>query len=416
VNYSGGSLCLDPHLGVHFDLIKTQFASTDSLELSQSAMEPPNVMTNSSGLPIRLQRFKDVCVEKRLLKGHIENLIERREKLAVHEVGRAEVELERIRAKAAAIRSQIKETRLADADDVMKREETINYTSNGSANPVTLPRSENPEGDSPSPLDTSAVKDSTRNSASFKSVDSPILSPSIEEHSVIGSAHRTSFKLDRQSEGTATIPLAEEDGQRYDDLLVSQSQRYAELCQERRALESEIEKELADEEQMALMRVESARASLEEVRGNIADIVAGLRRASEEDTVTALPRTVSSGDPHRGDTSEDGFPVAIITQPSNTAKVDASSFVSDTSTPKVHDKPSPSLRAPDSPVGSHFGQRALTSPDENQAAGSHIVSMYKTRKKLHKRGLKPTERTQGVSPEESRPLIQKSMISVAGEG
>jgi len=373
-------------------------------------MDSSKPIINTRGLPMRLERFKDVCLEKRALKARIEKLIATRESLAVREVEQAESELERIKTKAVAIRSQMEESRLADVGDMVKSEEAFNPTLNRPLNPSRLSKTVDLGGGSPSLLDTSVVKDSTRNSTSFKSAESPVLSSSSDECSVVGSPDRTSFKLNRRSEGgTTSIPVVEDDGQRCDEHLVLEAQRYAELCEERRLLEAEIERELHDEEQMALMRVESAHSSLQEVRGKIVDIVHGLKRASGGDTVVAVPSPLSVDDTDGGARLEEDFPAVTIAQPSSVeAKAGPSSSVSDVS---IHNKPLPSLHAPESLRRSHFARPTLPSPEENQTAGSQIVSLYKPRKKLHKRIFKQAERTRGVSPEDAAPLLP----SVGGE-
>lgn len=375
---------------------------------------------------MRLRRFKDVCLEKRISKRRIEKLMETRETLAVRELERAESELERITAKAAAIRSQMEASRLADTGDIEKNEETMSCNSDGPLNPTTLPRTVDVDGGSLAPLDTPVVKDSTRNSTSYKSAESPVSSPSNDErHSVVGSQDRTSLMLNRRSEGgTSTLPVAGEGEQSCDELLALEAQNYADLCNERRVLEGEIEKELADQEQMALVRVESARSSLEDVREKLAGIRAGLKRASVEDAVIVVPPLPplpllppTAGDPDEGDRVEDvedvedALPTAPVTRPfSSEAKVDFSSSVSDTS---IHNKPPNSLHVPESPNGSHFAQPTLLSAEENHPAGSQTVSVYKTRKKLTKRGLKPTERPR---TEEANPLTHKSiLLSLVGD-
>lgn len=358
-------------------------------------MEPPTPITNPSGLPVSLQRFKDVCLEKRALKGRIEKLIETREALAVRELEHAESEFERIKAKAEAIRSQMAESRLASMADMGKSEDAMNYTSNGSLHPVRLSKTAGPEGGSASLLDTSVVKASTRNSISFKSAESPVSSPSSDECSVAGSLGRTSFRLNRQSDDGTTTPFAEEDGHGCDARLALEAQRYAELCEERQALETAIKKELDEEEQEASQRVKAAQLSLREVRGKIVDIVAGLKKAGGEDTVIVLPPTLSVGDAGGGAMLENAQPS------SSEAKVGPSASVSEAST---HHKSLPSIHAPRSPAQSHFARPTILSPEETHTTGSQIFSFSKPRKKLHKRAFKQAERTQGVPAEDPTPL------------
>ena len=379
-------------------------------------MESSSPVTNPSGLPGRLKRFKDVCLQKRALKGRIEKLIETREALAVRELERAESELERIKAKAETIRSQMVESRLVSMADGGKSEEVMNFTSNGPLNPASLIKAAGLEGGSPSLRATSVVRDSTRNSPSFKSAESPVLSPSNDQCSVAGSLGRTSFRLDHRSEdGTTTDPFAVEDGQSCDDRLALEAQRYAELCEERRELEREIMKELDDEQEEASMRVEKARLSLREVRGKIADIVAGLKKASGEDTMIDLPPTLSVGDlnegelnggelnggeVNEGDRFENAPPSFNEVKPGPPASISEASTHHHKSVPSVH-----SFRTLRSPTQSHFARPPAQSPEETQATGSHIFSLSKPRKKLHKRVFKQVERTQGVPSEDTAPLF-----------
>jgi len=367
-------------------------------------MEPSTPATNPTGLPKRLQRFKEVCLEKRALKGSIEKLIETREALAVRELENAESELERIQAKAAAIRSQMAESRLAGMADVVKSEEAIDCTSNGPPSPAWLSKTEGQEGRSRSLLDTSVVKGSTRTGTSFKSAESPVLSPSGDECSVRGSPDRTSFRLNLRSEDcTTTIPFAEEGGQSCDQRLELEAQQYAKLCEERLVLETEIEKELDDEVQDASRRVEAARSSLQEVRGKNVDILAGLKKASGEDTVIVLPPTLSVGGQDRGDGTENALPTVNTIQPSSSeAKAEPPASLSEAST---HHQSLPSVRTARSPARPHFPWTTLPNPEEPQATGSQIVSLYKPRKKLHKRTFRQVERAQGAPSEDAAPLL-----------
>ena len=384
-------------------------------------MESSSSVTNPSGLPGRLKRFKDVCLQKRTLKGRIEKLIETREALAVRELERAESELERIKAKAVTVRSQMVESRPVSMADWGKSEEVMNFTSNGPLNPASLIKAAGLEGGSPSVRATSVVRDSTRNSPSFKSAESPVLSPSNDQCSVAGSLGRTSFRLDHRSEdGTTTDPFAVEDGQSCDDRLALEAQRYAELCEERRELEREIMKELDDEQEAASMRVEKARSSLREVRGKIADIKAGLKKASGEDAMIDLPPTPSVGDLNGGelnggelhggelhggelnevDRFENAPPSSSEVKPGPPASISEASTHHHKSVPSVH-----SFHTLRSPTQSHFARPPAQSPEETQATGSHLFSLSKPRKKLHKRVLKLVERTQGVPSEDAAPLF-----------
>jgi len=382
-------------------------------------MDSSNLVINPSGQPTRLQRFKDVCYQKRILKGRIEKLIEKRERIALRELEHAESELEGIKAQAADVRAQMKETRLADVGDTMRSEEVMSCNTNGSPNAVPLLKTADLEGGRHTPLDTPTVKDSARNSTSFTSAESPILPPSSDECSVVGSLDCTPFKLDRRSEdGTPTLPIAEEDGKSCEKQLESEARQYAVLCKERRALEMAIEKELADDEEMASRRVESARSSLQAARKKIAEIVAELKRASEEDTITMtmidIRHTVSVDGLHGEDELElenTRTPTITLRPYSSEAKVNLSPSVSEAST---HNKPKPaSLYAPESPQRSHFER---STQEEIQATGSQILSVYKTRKKLTKKGHKQFERSRVVSQEEATPLSQAGLLSsVAGE-
>ena len=423
-------------------------------------MEPSNSVIKPSGLPMRLERFKEICLEKRKLKGQIDKLIRQREALAVHELECAEREFERIKADAEDIRAQMEETRLAEAGGRARSEGAMSYTSNGPFDSATLFKTAGLEGDGPLPLDTLVVKDSARNSPSFKSAESPIVLPTSDEGSLPGTPVHRPFKLDPRSEDcTPTIPIAGEDGQSCGRVLELQARRYAELCDERRALEIEIEGRLVEDETTALMRVESARSSLQVVRETIAEIKAGLKKANagdktanagdmtanagdktenardtmenagdvmenagdamenagdtmthSRDTVTNIPPTVSNDVPHGGDGLENTHtPASTIHPYSSEARVNHSPSISDAST---HNKSRPSLHVPESSIG-----RALQSPEETLATGSQITSTYKQRKKLTKRGHKQIERPRVVSHDSAAaPWVPRSIFpSVGGE-
>jgi hypothetical protein len=388
-------------------------------------MEYSNPVITPTSLPTRLQRFKDVCLEKRVLKGHIEKLMEKREALAVREFERAENELERIKANAAAVRAQMEESRLADVGDRMKNEEATNSTFNGPLNTALLSQTGDLEGGAPSLHGTLAVKGSIRTSISFKSAESPILLPSSHVCSIVGSPGGSPFKLDRRRDSdTPTIPIAEEDGQRCEELLESEAQRYADLCEERRKLEMVIEEELAEEEKMASVRVELALSALQAVREKIVEVKAGLKRATGGTTVVEIPPVVSVDGPHGGDGLESALPPdTTIHLYSSEAKVNPYHSVSDLST---HSK---SLHIPESPGVLHFAQPTLLSPEvlspevlspevlspeETQATGSQIISVNKVRKKLTKKVYKQIERPRVVSQEAATPLIPKGILPYLG--
>lgn len=428
-------------------------------------MEPSNSVINPSGLPMRLERFKKICLEKRILKGQIDKLIEQREAHAVHELECAERELKRIKADAVDIRAQMEETRLAEVGGRAKSEIGMSYTSSGPRDAATLFKTADLEGDGPSPLDTLVVKDSARNSPSFKSAESPIVLPTSDEGSLPGTPVHSPFKLDPRSEDcTPTIPIAGEDGQSTERFLESQARRYAELCEERRALEMEIEGRLVEEEKAASMRVESAHSSLRAVRELIAEIKAGLKKANAGDmtanagdttanagdttanagdtvenegdtmenegdttenegdtmanagdTMMNIAPTVSNDVPHGGDGVESTHtPASTIHPYSSEARINHSPSASDAST---HNKSRPSLHAPESSRGSLFARRALQSPEETLATGSQITtSTYKPRKKLTKRGHKQIERPRVVSHDSATPWVPRSIFpSVGGE-
>ncbi len=406
-------------------------------------MDSSDPVINPSSLPTRLERFKEICLEKRILKGHLEKLIEKREALAIHELESAESELKRVEANAEEVRAQMKETRLAEVGGTAKSDEAMSHASRGHPHAAPLFNTADPEGDGPSPLDTTVVKDSARNSTSFKSAESPILLPTSDQSPV-----HTHFKLDpRSEECTPTIPIAEEDGQSCEKQLHSQARRYVELCEERRKLEMEIEEQLADEEKMALMRVESARTSLQVVKETIVEIRSWLKKANAGDimastrgtmanagcTMVNIPPTVFNDGPHEGDGLENTDAPATPTQPypseavviqpypseaiviqpySSEAVVNRSPSVSDAST---HNKSRPSLHFPESSRGSHFARRTLQSPEDTQATGSQIASTYKPRKKLTKRGHKQIERPRAVSHDGGAPQVQKGfLLAIAG--
>ena len=425
-------------------------------------MEPSNSVINPSGLPMRLERFKTVCVERRKLKGHINKLIQRREALAVQELECAERELRKITADAKDIRAQMEETRLAEVGGRPNSEGAMSYTSSGPFDAATLFKTAGLERDGPLPPDTLVAKGSARNSPSFKYAESPIVLPTSDGGSLPGTPVHSPFKLDPRSEDcTPTIPIAGEDGQSCD--LKLQARRYAELCEERRALEMEIEGRLAEEEKTASMRVESARSSLRAVREEIAEIRAGLKRASAgdttantgdtmetpgdtmgnvgdtmgnpgdtmenpgdtmensgdtmenaRDTIMNIPPTVSNDVPHGGDGLEDTHtPASTIHPYSSEARVNPSPSISDAST---HNKSRPSLHVPESSRESHLARRALQSPEETLATGSQITSTYKTRKKLTKKGHKQIERPRVVSHDSATPWVPRSIFpSVGGE-
>ena len=416
-------------------------------------MDSSEPVINPSSLPTRLERFKEVCLERRKLKGHIEKLIEKREALAVHELECAERELKRVEANAEEVRAQMKGNRLSVVDGTAESEYAMYHTSGGHPHAAPLFKTADPEGDGPSPLDTLVVKDSARNSTSFKSAESPILLPTSDE-----SPTHAHFKLDPRSEDcTPTIPIAEEDGKSCEKLLDSQTRRYAELCEERRTLEMEIEEQLANEEKTALMRVESARSSLQVVKETIVEIRAWLKKANAGDTMAStgdtiastgytamnIPPTVFNDAPHEGDGLENTHAPATTIQPyssdaaviepypseaaaiepypseaitiqpySSEAAVNPSPSVSDAST---HNKSRPSLHFPESSRGSHFARRTLQSPEDTQATGSQITSAYKPRKKLTKKGHKQIERPRAVSHDGAAHQIQKGfLLAIAG--
>lgn len=374
-------------------------------------MESLNPIINPSGLPTRLERFKAVCLEKRILKGSIEKLIQKRETLAIRELEHAESELERIKANAADVRAQMEETRLAEVDSTMKSEEAMHYTSNGNLNAAPLSKTTDVEGDRPSLHDTLAVKDSTRNSTSFKSVESPILLPSGDEGSLAEPPRDTAFELDPRSEArTSTIPITEEDGEGCDELLDSQAQRYAVLCDERRALEKEIKGGLVHEEKLALMRVELARSSLQIVRGRIDEIRARVKKAHEGDDI---PPTVSIDDPQGADGLESTLSPAPTVRPySSQPRDNPSPSVSNTS---IHHDINPSVHVPESSRESQFPRAPPLSSEENQATGSHVGSVYKPRKRLTKKGYKQVERPRVTSQEDATSLFRKPVPTFLGD-
>ena len=367
------------------------------MESSYQAINPSNPST-------RLERFKQVCLEKRTLREHIEKLIVKREALAVRELEHAESEFERIKANAEDVRAQLEETRRAEMGSTMKSEEAMVHTLNGPLDAALLSKTADLEGDGPSLLATSVVKGSTRNSTSYKSAESPILPPSDDEGSIAGSPYRPSFTPDPRSEDyDPTIAIAEEDGQGCEKLLEAKAQRYAELCDVRRALEMEIEGGLVEEEKIASKQVESARSSLRLVRETILEIRDGLKRADEKDTVINIPPTVSTDGLHRGEGLEDTLSPATTIHPDpSEARVNRSPSVSNAST---HDNPQPSIHAPESSRGSHFPRAAAVSSAETHATGSHVASVHKTRKRLTKRGYKQIERYRVGAQEDATPLV-----------
>ena len=174
-------------------------------------MDPSEPVINPSSLPTRLERFKEVCLEKRILKGQIEKLIEKREALAVHELECAESELKRVEANAEEVRAQMQENRLSMVGGTAESDEAMYYTSSGSPHAAPLFKTADPERDGPSPLDTLVVKDSARNSPSFKSAESPILLPTSDE-----SPTHAHFKLDPRSEDRRDEGQAPRDRRRLD--------------------------------------------------------------------------------------------------------------------------------------------------------------------------------------------------------
>lgn len=377
-------------------------------------MEPLNPVINPSGLPTRLERFKAVCLEKLILKGSIEKLIEKRERLAIRELEHAESELERIKANAADVRAQMEETRLAEVGGTLKSEEAMDYNSIGNLNAAPLSKTADVEGDRPSLLDSLAVKDSTRNSTSFKSAESPILLPSGDEGSVAEPPRDTAFELDPRSEDrTPTIPITEEDGKGCDELLDSQAQRYAALCDERRALEKEIKGGLVHEEKLAMMRVDLARSSLEIVKARLAEIRARVRKANEGEDI---PPTVSIDDPQGGD-GGDGLestlsPATTVRPYSSQPRDLPSPSVSNTS---IHHDITASVHVPGSSRESQFPRAPPLSSEENQATGSHIGSVYKPRKRLTKKGYKQVERARVTSQEDATSLFRKPVPPLGDE-
>jgi hypothetical protein len=379
-------------------------------------MDSSNPAINPSNPATRLERFKAVCLEKRMLKENIEKLMEKRETCATREFERAESELERIRASATDVRAQLEQTRLAEVDSTVKSEEATSHTSNGPLNPALPSKTADLEGDRPSLLNGSVVKDSTRNSISFKSAESPILSPESDEYSAAGSPYHPSFPPDPRSEDcNPTIPIAEEYGQSCAGLLKSQAQRYADLCEERRDLERKIEEELVQEEEMALAQVESARSSLREVKETIVEIRATLKTADEGNTVMNIPPT-DSIDGLQGENGIEGTlsPATTIHPHPSEPRVRSISNAS------THDNPPASVHIPESSRESHLPRATQLSSEETHATGSQIASVHKTRKRLTKKGYKQIERSRVVPQDEAAPvtpLFQKVFSSsfVGGE-
>ena len=233
-----------------------------------------------SALSTRFQHFKDACAEQSKLEAQIVELMKKMETAAVNTVRYAESELEKVRNRAAAVRAEMEQTRLAYGISTTKSSEKSCLDRSSTSHPLDHPIAQPllPEGELATSCPAGEVPESMIPSSSRRITP---LSPSEYDDCFLPeSPHYPPSGLKTHSDVSDAITHAHgEDGGCHDETIRMMAQRYIKVSQERRSLEVEIEKELEAEESMATERITDAEQSLKDMRERAAAMVRMLNQA-----------------------------------------------------------------------------------------------------------------------------------------
>ena len=241
-------------------------------------------MDTNEGLLARVERFEDHCVQKKCLEGDIERALERRDEKAVGDVETAERELESTKRECAEIEARVEKARRGDFSATIESQRVVDGGSGASdviagedpALFASITRPQSPAAQIIRPRSYESLPTTPMIPTSI--VDSESLSGSViscPEQSTTGTGYRS---------------LEAPEDNINDDFLAFLVQRYADLCQERRGLQGEIEEKLDRKERTALEKLTCANIALDTTRQSAVEIVAALMEASGGDAQVRVPR------------------------------------------------------------------------------------------------------------------------------
>ena len=202
------------------------------------------------------------------------------ETAAVSTVRYAESELEKVRNRAAAVRAEMEETRLAYGISTIKSSEKSCIDSSSMSHPLDHPIAQPllPEGGLTASCPAEEVPVSPL-SSSFECI-TPLLPSGPDDCFLLESPHYPPSDLKTHSDVSDEITNTHGgDEGCHDEAIRMMAQRYIKVSQARQSLEVEIEKELEAEEFMATERITDAEQSLKHVRERAAVMVGMLNQA-----------------------------------------------------------------------------------------------------------------------------------------
>ena len=233
-----------------------------------------------TALSTRLQHFKDACAEQSKLEAQIVELMKKMETAAVSTLRYAQSELEKVRDRAAAIRAEMEQTRLAYGIGTIKSSEKSCLDRRSTSHPLEHPIAQPilPEGGL-------AASCPAREAPEFKLPSSSMCTtpPPQSEYDdcfLPESPHYPPSDLKTHSDISDAITHTHgEDEGCHDEAIRMMAQRHIKVSQERRSLEVEIEKELEAEESIATERIVNAKQSLKDMRERADAMVRMLNQA-----------------------------------------------------------------------------------------------------------------------------------------
>ena len=236
---------------------------------------------SESALSTHLQRFKGACAEQCKLKTQIQELMKKMETEAVSTVRYAEIELEKVRGRAAAVRAEMEQTRLAYGISTTKSFEKSCLDRSSTSHPLDHPIAQPllPEGGLAASCPAGEVPESKLPSSS-RCIISPLPSD-YDDCFLLESPHYPPSGFKTHSDVSDDITHTNgEDGGSHDEAIRMMAQGYIKVSQARQSLEVKIEKELEAEEFMAMERIVNAKQSLKDVRGRAAEMAGVLNQAN----------------------------------------------------------------------------------------------------------------------------------------
>ena len=235
----------------------------------------------------RVERFEDYCIQKRSLEGEVECALARRDEKAMEGVNIAERELEDTKRECAEVEARIEKARRGDFSSRERSQGAVKCHSGASE--VTAQECQPPLAAGTGPQ--SPVAQITR-SDSYENISPPTASliPTSTADSESLSRSATSGP-DHSTTGTGYKSFDATENDVSDNFLTFLVRQYADLCDEQRAVQEEIEKMLERKERVAREKLTCARTELDNTRQNAVEIVGALMEASGGDAQIRVPKS-----------------------------------------------------------------------------------------------------------------------------